>query len=111
MVRTLFQHYEAREPWVYAGRTEQRLIPELRPVVERQGALRDAFVDAALGPGTDPKTASVVAALVDFWTWRTLRRERGLAQEEVIRTVIEVVQRVADVGVVRNPQRMNRSSL
>jgi len=110
MVRMLFEYYQAREPWVYVGRTEQHLIPELRPVVDRQGALRDAFVDAALGPGTDPKIAGVIAALVDFWAWRTLRRERGLSQEEVISTVTAAVQRVADAGVVRGPQQTDKSS-
>lgn len=88
MVRTLFEYYAAREPWLYAGRTEAKFVAELRPVMEGLAATRDAFVRAAfVGAPADRAAAGVAAALVDFWAWRTLRREVGLTQEEAIRAV------------------------
>ncbi|MBI2115836.1 MAG: TetR/AcrR family transcriptional regulator [candidate division NC10 bacterium] len=99
MVRTLYQYYEAREPWLYAGRTEERHIPEVRPVMEGLRGVRDAFVRAALaGTGVGRQTVGVVTALVDFWAWRILRREVGLTREEVIRSVTEAAKRAASVG-------------
>ncbi len=99
MVRTLFDYYEAREPWLYAGRTEERFIPEVRPVMERLTGLRDAFVRAALAPVVSGREAvGVISALVDFWAWRTLRREVGFTQEEAVSRVAEAVQRVVGKG-------------
>lgn len=99
MVRTLYQYYEAREPWLYAGRTEERHIPEVQPVMEGLRGVRDAFVRAALaGTGVGRQTVGVVTALVDFWAWRILRREVGLTREEMIRSVTEAAKRVAGVG-------------
>lgn len=99
MTRTLFDYYEARQPWLYAGRTEERLVPELQPVLEAQRAGRDAFVRAALeGTGPSPEAVGVATALVDFWTWRTLRRDVGLSQEEASRAVIATVQRAVHIA-------------
>ncbi len=108
MVRTLYQYYEAREPWLYAGRTEERHIPEVRPVLEGLGRVRDAFVRAALASAqADRPTVGVVTALVDFWAWRTLRREVGLTQEEAIRRVTETVAQA--VGPSRPGRRRRRA--
>lgn len=96
MVRTLFDYYEAREPWLYAGRTEERFVPELQPVLAAQRAARDAFVQATLAEtGIGCETVAVATALVDFWTWRTMRRDGGLTQEEVINAVTTTIQRAA----------------
>lgn len=96
MVRTLFDYYEAREPWLYAGRTEERFVPELQPVLAAQRVARDAFVRATLAEtGIGRETVAVATALVDFWTWRTMRRDGGLTQEEVINAVTTTIQRAA----------------
>ncbi len=108
MVRTLYQYYEAREPWLYAGRTEERHIPEVRPVMEGLRSLRDAFVRAALKHTTaDRGSEGSVTALVDFWAWRTLRRDVGLTQEEVMHGVTKAVGRI--VHGVGPPSRARRA--
>lgn len=95
MVAGLFGYYEIRESFLYVGRTEEKFVPELGPAVKKQRETRDAFVRAALSPsGVDLQTSAVVSALVDFWSWRSLRREAGLAQEEAIRNVAEAVGRI-----------------
>lgn len=87
-VRALFGYYEAREPWLLVGRTEERLVPELGPLMERLRALRDRFVRAALPSGEKPpERLALATALLDFWAWRILRRELHLSQENAIRTV------------------------
>lgn len=99
MARTLFDFYEAREPWLYVGRTEERLVPELQPVLQAQRAVRDAFVRAALeGTGASREAVAVATALVDFWAWRTLRREVGLSQEQASDAVIATVRRTVNVA-------------
>ncbi len=106
MVRTLFDYYEAREPWLYAGRTEERFIPEVRPVLERLRGLREAFVRAALAPAAAGREVmGVISALVDFWAWRTLRRDVGFTQEEAVSHVAEAVQRVVGVLLPRRSPR------
>jgi len=95
MVRTLFDYYQARELWLYTGRTEERFIPELQPALAGQRAAREAFVQTALAEtGASRETAAVATALVDFWTWRTMRRDAGLTQEEVIHAVTITIQRI-----------------
>ncbi len=96
MVRVLFDYYERREPWLYAGRTEERFIPEVRPVLERLRGLREAFVRAALAPVTAGREVTgVVNALVDYWAWRTLRHEAGFTQEEAVTHAAGAVRRIA----------------
>src|SRR5581483_10641592 len=56
-VRLLFDYYEAREPWIYAGRTEERYVPEVGPIMARLRGLRDAAAAAAVGSRTPPVTA------------------------------------------------------
>lgn len=110
MVRALFQYYEAREPWIYAGRTEERHIPEVQPVMEGLRRVRDAFVQSALGSLKIGREAmGVVTALVDFWAWRVLRRDVGLIQEEVINGVTAALKRIArNIGPGRRPRRAVR---
>ncbi len=106
MVRMLFDYYEVREPWLYAGRTEARLVPELRPIMEGLVTIRDAFVRAALvDAAADREPVGLATALVDFWAWRTLRREVGLTQEEVIRVVTETVKRAAGTPLRDDSQK------
>lgn len=95
MVRTLFNHYEKREPWLYVGRTEERYFPEIQLAMKHMGEWRDAFVQGALVPAPATREATAIAtALVDYWAWRTLRREIGLTQEEVIQTVTKTLTQV-----------------
>src|SRR3990170_4818152 len=100
MVGTLFPYYEARDPWLYTGRTEERFFPEIQLAMKHLGEWRDTCVRSALAPTVPSrKVIAIATALVDFWAWRTLRREVGLTQEEVIRVVTETIQRVAGLPV------------
>ncbi len=106
MVRRLFDYYEVREPWLYAGRTEEKLIPELHPTMERLRGLREAFVRAALASvSASREVTGLVNALVDYWAWRTLRREAGFTQEEAVTHVAEAIQRVAGALLSRGGPR------
>lgn len=99
MVETLFQYYALREPWLFTGRTEVRFIPQLQQVMGGLAATRDAFVREALTPaGASPEAVAVTTALVDFWAWRTLRREAGLTQDEVVRVVVTTIRQVVGIA-------------
>ncbi len=105
MVRALFQYYETREPWLYVGWTEERLVPELQPIMEKLRALGDAFVRAALADAqVGREIRGVATALVTFWTWRTLRRDVGLMQEEVIRSVTLALKRLVAGSLQKGPR-------
>lgn len=107
MIETLFQHYERREPWLYTGRTEERFFPEIQFGMKHLREWRDAFVRGALAPArASRETMAIATALVDFWAWRTLRREVGLTQEEVINTVRETVKRIAGVSPRESTSRL-----
>ena len=110
MVRTLFEYYDVREPWLYTGRTEERFFRDVQLGMARLREVRDAFVRAALAPAhADREAAGVVTALVDFWAWRTLRRDVGLTQEEVFRAVTQAVERVVGIGSTdHRPRRTGR---
>lgn len=110
MVRALFDYYEVREPWLYTGRTEERFFPPIQHGMAHLRTVRDAFVRAALAQAPRGREATGVAtALVDFWAWRTLRREVGLTQKEVIRKVADTIQQItgssAPAGRLRPPTR------
>lgn len=96
MVRALFAFYETREPWLYTGRTEERFFPEIQFGMAHLREMRAAFVRGALtSAGAGPEAMGVATALVDFWAWRTLRREVGLTQEQAIGAIVETVRRLA----------------
>lgn len=94
MVRALFAFYEAREGFLYTGWTEERFFPEIQFGMAHLLEVRNAFVRGALGAAAGPEAVGVATALVDFWAWRTLRREVGLTQEQVIEAVVKTVGRI-----------------
>ncbi len=105
MVKALFDFYAAREPFLYTGRTEERAVPELEPVMKRLGVLRNALVQAALGDlNLGEESGAAAAALMDFWSWRLLRRDLGLDQTRAIEAAASTLCRIADVPT-RRPRR------
>lgn len=96
MCRALFDFYAAREPFLYTGRTEERLVNELQPAVARLRSLRDAFVSAATERlALDREAVAAATALADFWAWRTLRRDAGLSQLSAIQAAGAAIERIA----------------
>lgn len=102
-VRALFAFYEAREGFLYTGRTEERFFPEIQFGMAHLRELQNAFVRGAMGAGVGPEAVGVARALMDFWAWRTLRREVGLTQEQAIEAVVTTVGRLA--GIARSAAR------
>lgn len=90
-VRLLFDYYELREPWIFAGRTEERYVPEVGPVMARLRDLRNGFVAAAVPPRMNADRRAIAQTLMDFWSWRTLRRDAGLDQPHAIRSVADAI--------------------
>jgi AcrR family transcriptional regulator len=94
-VRLLFDYYAEREPWIYAGRTEERYVPEVGPVMVRLRDLRDAVVEATLGPRTQPDSIAASRVLLDFWSWRLLCRDVGLHHHRAIDVVVRALQTIS----------------
>ncbi len=94
-VRTLFEYYARREPWLYAGRTEERFVPELQPVMARLRDLRNAFVETVISsPRAAPSQKAVARALLDFWSWWMLRHDGRLSQSDTCACVAQALQTI-----------------
>ena len=62
-------------------------------------ALADAFAAAIVSPGEGPDAQAAVARhLVDFWTWRSLVVERGLAVEAAAEAAVAMLLAVGTGG-------------
>jgi len=91
----------------YYGRAEKAFVvtlrdadqvPGLKHFMDFQRATLDTFVREALRTvDVDPRTLRVVAALLDFGTWKALS-ERGLNPEEVENVLVKLVSCQVDRG-------------
>ena len=54
---------------------------------------------AALGHVSAGQTIpGVVNAVMDYWAWRTLRRDVGFTQKQAVAAAVEAVRRIAGAG-------------
>jgi AcrR family transcriptional regulator len=91
IIRGTCECYARDGGWLQAARREADLIPALSKVVGIQQESLRSLVRAALpGSEVNERTVQVLAALIDFPLWRTLR-EMGLNPIEATNQVLELV--------------------
>ncbi len=84
--------YERDEAWLQAARREGDLIPTLTEIVrEQQKSLRMLVQVALEGTGVNERNVQVLAALLDFPLWKSLR-DMGLTPTEASDQVLELVR-------------------
>jgi AcrR family transcriptional regulator len=100
LVRGTCQCYERDQGWLHAARREGDLVPALGEVVRVQDETLRTLVRAALdGSGADERTVRVVAALVGFPFWKSLR-DAGLSAAEAEEQILELARdQLARIGV------------
>lgn len=92
LIRGTCACYERDGDWLHAARREGDLIPALGEVVRVQEENLRLLVSAALqGTGADERLASVVAALIDFPLWKSLRNA-GLSESEAAAQIVDLVR-------------------
>lgn len=91
IIRGTCECYARDGGWLQAARREADLIPALSKVVGIQQESLRSLVRAAL-PGSEgnERNVQILAALIDFPLWRTLR-EMGLNPTEATNQVLELV--------------------
>jgi AcrR family transcriptional regulator len=92
IIRSTCECYARDGGWLQAARREGDLIPALSVVVEtQQASLRSLVKAALLGSDVSEHSVQVLAALIDFPLWRTLK-EMGLNAAEATNQVVDLVR-------------------
>ena len=89
IIRGTCDCYERDGGWLQAARREGDLIPTLSAIVQEQQKSLRTLVRAALnGTGVNERNVQVLAALMDFPLWKSLR-DMGLTSTEATGQVLE----------------------
>lgn len=92
LVRGTCECYERDGAWLHAVRREGDLVAGLEQIVRVEQQSLHTLVQAALaGSGAGRRCLRVVAALVDFPVWKSLRNA-GLTANEATEKVLELVK-------------------
>ncbi|HLX59481.1 MAG TPA: TetR/AcrR family transcriptional regulator [Ktedonobacteraceae bacterium] len=93
----VYAYYRRTEQHMAALQRDAQVLPQLRefaaPYLERWGQMR-AVLAAAWG-GSAPKLPKLSAALghaLDFQSWRSLVRQQGLEDEQVVELMVGMVR-------------------
>lgn len=107
-VEVIVDHYELRGDWVVRMLVQEHSDPRIGPVVERGRAAHREWVRTTFAPQLESVAASAREAVIDLlvvatdvYTWKILRRDRGLDRplaERRIRTLVGAVLRAAPEG-------------
>jgi AcrR family transcriptional regulator len=91
LVRGTCECYGRDGPWLHAARREEDLVAGLSEIVRVQRDNLLTLVQAALsGSGVGSRGARVIAALIDFPLWKSLR-DAGLSAGAATAKVLELV--------------------
>ena len=92
IIRATCECYDRDGGWLQAARREGDLIPALSEVVQVQQESLRGIVRAALeDTSVSERSVRVLAALMDFPLWKSLRDE-GLSAGDATRQVLELVR-------------------
>ena len=92
VIRGTCECYERDGGWLQAARREGDLIPSLSEIVEEQQKSLRTVVRVALdGTGVTERHVQVLAALMDFPLWKSLR-DMGLTPSEATDQVLELAR-------------------
>lgn len=98
-VRAVVGHYETNGDWVLAILAQERRDERAREVTDQGRALHRAWVQTAFAPQLAQRAPRERAPLVDLlvvatdvYSWKLLRRDRGLSPATVERRILRLVQ-------------------
>jgi AcrR family transcriptional regulator len=98
-VRVLLDHYEELGERVLRLLAEEHRSTELRAVVEQGRSLHVAWCErvfaaalAALRGAQRERRLAQLVAVCDVYTWKVLRRDRGLSRRDTERALVELLE-------------------
>ena len=98
-VRVLLDHYEQLGERVLLLLAEEHRRPELRAIVDQGRSLHVAWCERVFAPALaglrgarrERRLAQLVA-VCDVYTWKLLRRDRGLSRRQAERALLELLE-------------------
>jgi AcrR family transcriptional regulator len=87
-VGIVVDHYEARGDWVIRMLAQEHSDPRVHVAMERGRAVHRAWVETTFAPQLgNPRpnadaTVDLLVVALDVYTWKLLRRDRGLDRDE-----------------------------
>jgi AcrR family transcriptional regulator len=96
-VRVVVAHYEQRGDGVLLMLAQERHEPLMHRIAEQGRALHRTWVEEAFAPyleGPDDGLLDLLVVATDVYTWKLLRRDRGLARdltEQRIRSLVDAL--------------------
>jgi AcrR family transcriptional regulator len=98
-VRILLDHYEELGERVLLLLAEEHRRPELRAIVDQGRSLHVAWCErvfapalAGLGGARRDRRLAQLVAVCDVYSWKLLRRDRGLSGRETERALLELLE-------------------
>lgn len=103
-VSIVIDHYESRGDWVIRMLAQEHSDPRIHAMVERGREVHREWVRTTFapqigtaGPGADAAVDLLVVAL-DVYTWKILRRDRGLDRGQTEQRMAALVRAITGVG-------------
>jgi AcrR family transcriptional regulator len=95
-VRVICHHYELRGEIALLMLAQERANPQVATLTENGRRMHRQWVDDVFAPLTDKDDAMVDLLVVatDVYTWKLLRRDRGLSRAQTENRMKELVQAV-----------------
>ena len=100
-VRVIVDHYEARGDWVVALLGQEASNERIRSITGPGKQLHRTWVDAVFAPqlldrseAERPAIADLLSVATDVYTWKLLRRDRGLGREQTERRMRQLVDAI-----------------
>jgi AcrR family transcriptional regulator len=99
IVAVLVDHYEELGDRVIRLLAEESGKPELGQIVERGRAEHVAWCERVFAPALTPlrgvereRRLAQLVAVCDVYTWKLLRRDRGLSRQQTERALVELLE-------------------
>jgi AcrR family transcriptional regulator len=98
-VTAVFDEYEDVGDWVITMLGQENTVPDVRRMTDRGRALHREWVRAVFGPrlpadGSGDEVLDLLVVATDVYTWKLLRRDRGLDRDAAERRVDALVRAV-----------------
>jgi AcrR family transcriptional regulator len=98
-VRIIVDHYEMRGDWVIAMLGQELGDARIRRITERGRQAHRDWVDTVFAPQLDSDggrhvDADLLVVATDVYTWKLLRRDRGLDRDHTEQSMLRLVESV-----------------
>jgi AcrR family transcriptional regulator len=103
-VHVIVDHYESRGDWVIALLGQELWDARIRRITELGRQTHRAWVETVFAPkpGREKDQHDLLVVATDVYTWKLLRRDRGLGRDDTERSMLRLVNAVLASDRERN---------